>query len=215
MSDSPSTSSAASTSTSLSIKTRNTDKSLRKIELIGDVSHQINGAKLPSNRQVLQVLFYNLRFVDLKPDLKKSARLTLDAVLIYWQQARIPTSRVDHCSGKLEKLYEKWRNILKTVASKRSNAQKQAADKFVDSLDDLFDIAATNALDQILIEEDKQFLIQQRQKGRPGCMAGVDMTLYGREKRSRERRVKEQQRKRKYGEMSESQSAYKLKEIKY
>lgn len=45
-------------------------------------------------------------------------------------------------------------------------------------------------------EEDKEFLIMQRKKGRPGCMLGCDMALFAREKRMLERAEKEQQRKR-------------------
>lgn len=37
-----------------------------KIYLIGDDSNQIIGSKLPSNMQVLKVLFYNLRKVKLQ-----------------------------------------------------------------------------------------------------------------------------------------------------
>lgn len=42
----------------------------------------------------------------------------------------------------------------------------------------------------------------QRQKGRPGSMIGVDMNLYGREKRAQSRREKEKARTRKYEEES-------------
>lgn len=195
----------ASTSASSSIKTRHADESLRKIEIIGEVSHQINGAKLPSIRQTLQVFFYNLRFV--KTSLNESAKLAVDAILIFWQQARIPTARVDYCVEKLLKTYEKWKNILKTAPSKRSRAQKEVAEIFSSTLDDLFDIATKDALQEMRIDEDKQFLILQRQKGRPGCMAGVDMNLYAREMRSIERSNKEQSRKRKH-EMSIQHGTY-------
>lgn len=41
-------------------------RSSRKgIFLIGYVKHQMTGSKLPSNRQVLAVLFYNIREVNL------------------------------------------------------------------------------------------------------------------------------------------------------
>lgn len=50
------------------------------------------------------------------------------------------------------------------------------------------------------IAEDKLFLEMQRKKGRPGCMAGVDMKLYEREKRAEVRKEKEDARKRKHEE---------------
>lgn len=65
---------------SSSVKTRRVDESLRKMDLIGDVAHQVRGAKLPSNRQTLKVLFYNWRFVLVKIN----ARLAIDAVVIFW-----------------------------------------------------------------------------------------------------------------------------------
>lgn len=42
---------------SFSIKTLKFDEKQRQIALIGLVSHQIVGTKLPSNRQVLEVFF--------------------------------------------------------------------------------------------------------------------------------------------------------------
>lgn len=195
-----------STSTASSVQTRRVTDNVEKLDLIGRISHQITGAKLPSNRQLLQVLFYNIRFVDRQ--LRGSAKLTISAALIYWQQARIPTRDLFRCVEKLEKLYKTYRNILKTVPSKRSVAQKNTVTAFSDELDDLFDVAAANALEQIRSDEDKQFLILQRQKGRPGCMAGVDMSLYRREKRREERLEKEESRKRKCVEMSAVQCTY-------
>lgn len=82
---------------------------------------------------------------------------------------------------------------------------KNVAQAFVDSLDDLFDIASINALDEIKIPEDKQFLEMQRMKGRPGCMIGVDMTLYEREQRSQARKEKEDERKKKHEEQMSQQ----------
>lgn len=198
MSDLPSTSTPQLAKPSAT--TRSVVKPSHLIDLIGFTSHQILGAKLPSKRQVLQVFFYNMRFVHL--DQNESAKLAIDAVLIFWQQARIPTSRVDVGVKKLLKLYSNWVTIQKVAPSKRSDVRwaQAAAQEFVDGLDDLFDIAAAKALEQINIEEDRQFLILQRQKGRPGCMAGADMNLYAREKRSTERKEKEESRKRKHEE---------------
>jgi len=39
----------------------------------------------------------------------------------------------------------------------------------------LFDIAHSDALKLIKIEVDKQFLINQRLPGRPGCLGGIDI----------------------------------------
>lgn len=83
--------------------------------MIGRTSHQIVGAKLPSNRQVLQVLFQNIRFVYMyKGEVEVSAKLALQAVMLFWEQARIPTRRIDKCQEKLVELYNKWVVIKKT-----------------------------------------------------------------------------------------------------
>lgn len=196
----PSTSTSTSKPATPSVKTRRSIESLWKIGLIGRTSHIITGAKLPSNRQVLRVLFYNMRFVKLTAS--ESAKLAVNAVFIYWQQARIPTQYENKCIEKLLRLYEQWRKILKRVSG-RSGAIINKQKKFVADLDDLFDIAHADALNQMRIEEDTKLLILQRQKGRPGCMAGVDMSLFGREKRVAKRKNMEQARKRKYDEMTQ------------
>lgn len=183
---------------SSSVATRKSVENLYNIDMVGNTSHQITGAKLPSNKQVLKVMFYNMRFVRLGA--KESAHLAVQSAGIFWQQARIPIRNEHKSTEKLMKLYERWRNIRKTAPTKRSKVQKKVADKFVEGLDDLFDIASNDALDIIKIDEDKEFLEMQRKKGRPGCMAGIDMVLYGREKRAQERREKEEARKRKYNE---------------
>jgi len=46
----------------MSLELRSYEKS---IILIGDVKHQLTVSKLPSNGQVLKVLFYNIREVNL------------------------------------------------------------------------------------------------------------------------------------------------------
>lgn len=134
------------------MKTRKTDEKQRHIAMIGNVSHQIVGAKLPSNRQVLEVFFYNMRFVNLSA--KESSLLTIDAVLIFWQQARIPTRRRDKCAEKLIRIYEDWKGYNKYV-NQMSVEMKTKYDVFIESLDDIFDIAAADALSMMRNEEDK------------------------------------------------------------
>lgn len=166
-----------SKSSASSISTRRSVENVENIEEIGKISHQIIGAKLPSNRQVIQVFFYNMRFVDRnkQPDAKarNSAKLAIDAAKIFWHQARIPVRNDDKCIDKIIKLYNDWKHIRKTPPARRSEKQKENAESFKDTLDDLFDIASQNALEKIKIAEDKLFLEMQRKKGRPGCMAGV------------------------------------------
>lgn len=176
--------------------TRKADEKSREVAIIGNVSHQILGAKLPSNRQVLQVLFYNIRFVKLNA--KESAKLAIDAVLIFWNQARIPTRKLDKCITKLLNIYEQWETLRKRDLNKLSAAMKVKYDDFVDDLDNLFDIAHANAMELMCIDEDKIFMEQQRQKGRPGSMLGIDKKLADKEERSRLRKEQEEAKKIKY-----------------
>lgn len=175
-----------------SVVTRKVDEKKRTIALVGHVSHQIVGAKLPSNRQVLEVFFYNMRFVNLTA--KDSAALTIEAVLIFWKQARIPTRDPHKCAEKLTKLHQKWQSVTKKSLDEMGAALKQTYDVFIDELDDLFDIARADALTTMKIKEDQEFLIKQRQKGRPGSMLGIDMKLSAKEDRTELRKKKEEER---------------------
>lgn len=98
------------------MNTRQADEKIRNIALVGQVSHQIVGAKLPSNRQVLEVFFYNTRYVKLNA--KESAKLAIDAVSIFWQQARIPMREAHKCAVKLLKMHDEW-NIVKKKKPKK------------------------------------------------------------------------------------------------
>lgn len=188
-----------------SIKTRKADEIQRNIALIGNVSHQIVGAKLPSNRQVLQVFFYNMRFVKMIG--KESAVLTIDAVLIFWQQARIPTRRRDKCADKIIKMHEDWKVLNKVKVEQMSVKMKEKYDVFTNTLDDLFDIAAADALTLMKNEEDIEFLQKQRQKGRPGSMLGIDVNLSRKEDRSNLRKEKEEERRLRHEQASNSQQS--------
>lgn len=165
-----------------------------KIFLIENMKHQIVGAKLPSNRQVLQVFFYNKRFIGL--DIKSSARLVVDEVLVFWEKARIPVSATWYCAQKLEKLYERWKAIKKN-SSRRNTLQTDKENEFVDILDDLFDVAASDALTVMKNNDDREFLLAQRKKGRDGCLIGVDQIGQNKEHKKQERIEAEEKRRKK------------------
>lgn len=129
------------------------------------------GAKLPSNRQVLSVFFYNTRTVKL--DNKSSARLVASEIELFWNKARIPVINTYKIVSKILILYDEWRNPQKGSYSHQSAIHKQREEAFVDKLDDLFDIATSDALNK-LKGVDKEFLIAQRKKGGVGCLLGID-----------------------------------------
>ena len=169
--------------------------SKKEIFLIGNVKHQITGSKLPSNGQVLAVLFYNIRQVNLS--VNESANLTIRECIIYWEKARIPTRSLPNCVKKLIMLYQVWRDLQKN-SNKTQEVFEQRRQEFVRNLDYLFDIAHADALQLIKIDEDRIFLQRQREPGRPGHLAGVDKKQTQKEEKAHLRKVEKQKRRAKY-----------------
>lgn len=104
-------------------------------------------------------------------------------------------------------MYEDWKVLNKIKVDQMSVEMKKKYDDFIESLDDLFDIAAADALLTMRNEEDKEFLRKQRQKGRPGSMSGIDAKLSGKEKRSKSRMEKEEERRLRHEQASTSQQS--------
>lgn len=153
------------------------------IYLVGTEYSQILGEKLPSNKQVLSVFFYNHNIVKLT--IRESAFLAIKEATVFWSKAKIPTRDKQRCVEKLEKLHNEWLLIYKNK-NRRSLTQCEKEKVFVEKLDDLFDIAHADALTIMKCEDAKQFLIGQRQKGRQGCLRGVDMKALQQAKRKAE-----------------------------
>lgn len=179
----------------------------KDIFLVGDISHQILGAKLPSNRQVLAVLFFNIREVKLK--VRESANLVIRECIIFWEKARVPVKSTPNCVKKLMDLYHVWRDLQKN-AKKIRHVFKQREYDFKNTLDNLFDIAHAEALKKIKIEEDRLFLQRQREPGRPGYIAGVDKKLTEKEERAKQREIDEEKRRMKHMAASTSSASYEL-----
>ena len=113
-------------------------KPLRKqIFLVGPVKPQITGSKLPSNGDVLKVLFYNLRFCLLM--INDSVQLVAQEIILFWRKARIPTQNEDKIRNKIKKLHEKWASLQKNE-HKVSETHRLQENVFTDSFNELFDI---------------------------------------------------------------------------
>lgn len=69
---------------------------------IGYSLNQIVGSKLPSNKQVLSVLFFNMRKVKLKSH--HSTTLVIQETMIFWWKGPIPMRTEQKCIKKLEDL---------------------------------------------------------------------------------------------------------------
>lgn len=92
---------------------------------------------------------------------RESTRIVVCEVLVFWEKARIPTRLEKHCIDKLIGIYEHWDKIRKNK-HRTTEAQKVKENEFSDLLEDLFDIAHANALEEMTIQDDKDFLAKQR-----------------------------------------------------
>ena len=68
-----------------------------------------------------------------------------------------------HILAKTEKLHDQYRALQKSK-SRNSESQRGKEFTFKESLQDLFDIAHLNEMEMIKQNEDKEFLIAQRER---------------------------------------------------
>lgn len=115
--------------------------------------------------------------------------------MITWLKAGIPTILVTHSIEKLERLHDTWL-LLKKNQGRKSEALKASELEFAEKLNQLFHIAHADAVTKIKIEQDKEFLNDQR-TDRKMIMTTEDKELAEKQQRSEQRRQKEEERKRK------------------
>ena len=162
-------------------------KSREKLFLL-DVSPKsdILGSRLPSKKQVLSFMSYQITV------LKRSKRESAVATLIKRRTFldRIPTSRDDNIVKKVLSLYEEWKNLRFSSISRKNLVSQMAKEKaFRDGANNFFDIARQDALNTIVLKEDKEFLLAERATGRRGALVGIDIKLAHKEQRARKRAV--------------------------
>lgn len=162
--------------------------------LLGTCVKKITGLKLPSNRQALGYFLHLHK--DQNNTIREASTMTVEKIEEFWNRARIPTRYKQDCIKKVEVLFQRWQSLKKNSA-RRTVTQKNNEEEFISCFDDLFDIAHADALNTILIEEDKAFLMAQREKGRRGAMSSVDTVLAKKEKKRAEKLIKEQERRKK------------------
>ncbi|KAK2703242.1 hypothetical protein QYM36_018259 [Artemia franciscana] len=162
----------------------NATRSRTELYLIGSSVSELRGSKLPSLRMALG-FFLHLQ-LELNETIRHLSAAAVTELAKFWRKARIPMRDHQNCQTKLEQAFEEWRLLKKNKARKSSTQQAREA-AFVSRLEDLFDIAHADALNTMSIQEDKDFLLAQREKGRRGSMVGVDETLACKEKRVSER----------------------------
>ena len=125
---------------------------------------------LPSYRQAFGY-FLHLHNAE-KMTVRDSSRRAIKAVSAIWHKAGIPVRAAKHCIDKLEAVFAEWKGLQKHKS--RTTGHKMKEKEFLERLNELFDIAHSDALDMITTPEDREFLIFQRQTGRPGSIGGRD-----------------------------------------
>ncbi|XP_045104729.1 uncharacterized protein LOC123500125 [Portunus trituberculatus] len=166
-------------------------RSKTEVYLLGSLEHSITGTKLPSKKQVLQVFLYH--HLQQRKTKNNAAVDTMAVVEEFWKRARIPMQKPQRARENIIRLYEKW-VALKKNKNRATATQKANERKFVDSLENIFDIAHANAMSMITLEEDREFLKAQREEGRRGSMISRDMSLAKQESRRKKRKEEEQRR---------------------
>ena len=161
------------------------------VYLIGSYESEILGAKLPSIRQAFSHFMHLHKVVKLT--VRDSSRKVIEIVSAFWIKAGIPVRAAKHCIDKLEAIFAEWKGLLKHK-SRKTEGHQLKEDQFIERLEDLFDIAHSDALTMITIAEDRAFLLSQRQKGRPGSIGASDNVETNRRKRAQERKEKELKR---------------------
>ena len=150
----------------------------------------IAGSQLPSVEEVLGLLMFRMKTE--KKSVREAANCVMAIVMEIWLKARIPTQRKDNILAKILKLHEDFRKVKRHKG--RAGAQAVREDEFKKQSKDLFDVAANNALDVLMIEEDKAFLLAQREPGRRGKMGSVDTQLAAVEARAAQRHEQQEGR---------------------
>src|SRR6476469_4845798 len=162
-------------------------RSSAEVWLIGKGTKELSASHLPTNGDVLRLMmFYH---VEEKSPLKAAAASAVSKVTEVWERARIPCQRIDSCIRIAMKVYEEYEKLKKN--RKRNNeGDLSNQGMFKSHLVKLYDIATSDALITMKNEEDRQFLIKQRNDVLSCSMSGVDVKLARKEERkdAREKR---------------------------
>lgn len=145
--------------------------------------------QLPTQRQVLLRFHF---FLQEKKSVRNASHRAVEELILVWQKAAIPIRLVKHCIDKLEKLHSEWL-LLKKNKGRISQSQKKRETLFQEQLDTVFDIAHINALTTCTVDEDREFLIDQRTE-RSMIISSADKKYNKKQERILQRKMKELKR---------------------
>lgn len=86
---------------------------------------------------------------------------TIDECLMYWKMPRIPNPNRDIYEKKNENIAWRLAKFIKKNTTKIGNIYQLKERQFEETLNDLFHIAHSNAMNIFKIDEDKNFLLLQ------------------------------------------------------
>lgn len=182
-----------------------TTRSTTDIWLIGQLQSELPVNVLPTTGDVLR-MFFHYHQVE-KKTVPESAKVSSDKVMDMWNKARIPTTYYSHVLEKVKSLVDDYK-LIKKNKNRQSEAQRAREKEFEEKEHILFDIAHQNAMQLIRIQEDREFLEDQRGSRRMK-MSGIDKDLTKKEERTEQRKRKEEDRKqREAGRKTESSSLH-------
>ena len=159
--------------------------------IVKNLCDDITGARLPSNKQVLQY-FLHLHQIQNKP-VHTAAGEVVKKLSTFWAKANVPVRHKPDCINQVQKLFKCWVDLKKN-SSRNTSTQKAKESEFSDKFEDLFDIAHANAMSMIA-NKDKNSLIAQREKGRRETMSSLDKMLAAKQKQKKEKDDKARKRK--------------------
>lgn len=188
---------------------RPSTRSVTETFLVGYPSSCISGSQLPTNRQAFQYLLHLQGLPENagKPMLQDLAKEMVEAIIPFWQMARIKTMKTQNCVKLFMKFHDKHRTLVKSKGRAGDPGGKRSA--FVLQQNSLFDIGALDAVQDIESnrlmsrekkDEDIRFYQDQR-TDRKGHMSGHDKIF---ERRSHQQavRIERQQQRQEEGNLT-------------
>ncbi|KAG0730173.1 hypothetical protein GWK47_028826 [Chionoecetes opilio] len=153
------------------------------------------GARLPSREQVF--LFFMYQHHVLKKTVPDSVSATSEKLKAIWGKAKLTTKTDANIRKNVKNLFEEYQ-ALKKDRNRITDGAELKRKIWKGDLEDLFDISSAYVLERRdILDEDKSFLISQREGRSSSSMAGVDVAEVAKEKKKKEAAKKLENRKRK------------------
>ncbi|KAG0704764.1 hypothetical protein GWK47_002736 [Chionoecetes opilio] len=155
----------------------------------------ILGARLSSREQVF--FFFMYQHHVFKKTVPDSVSATSEKLKAIWDKAKLTTKTDANIRKNVKNLFEEYQ-ALKKDQNRITDGAELKRKIWKGDLEDLFDISSADVLERRdILDEDKSFLISQREDRSSSSMAGVDVAEVAKEKKKKEAAKKLENRKRK------------------